>query len=136
MIYGDAGVSLWNVDRPQQSLLEEFGTGRWQLVFLPSGASVVAGRPDIGFQVYSSDDGQLVGPAIGVRDDAFAEDLLASSDDEQLLLTGSVDNLVRVWRAPSAQNEDDANRPDRRAPGLETLGRPRACVDARYQSRS
>ena len=108
VIYGDAGVSLWNVDRPKQSLLEEFGTGRWKLVFLPSGARVVAGRPDIGFQMYSSDDGQLVGAAIGVRDDAFAEDLLASSDDEQLLLTGSVESLVRVWRAPSAQKEDDA----------------------------
>ena len=102
VIYGDAGVSIWSIDRPQRPLLEEFGAGRWQLVFSPSGSSVLAGRPDIGFQMYGSDDGRLIGPPIGIRSDAFSSDLLAYSDDEQVLMTGAPDSSVRIWRAPPA----------------------------------
>jgi WD40 repeat protein len=108
VIYGDAGVSVWSVDRPQQPVLEEFGTGRWQLVFSPSGASVLAGRPDIGFQMYGSADGRLIGPPVGVRDDAFSSDILSYSDDEQVLMTGAVDGVVRIWKAPAVPVDTDA----------------------------
>ncbi len=101
VVYGDSGVSLWSIERPQQSLLEEFGTGRWRLVFSPSGRSVVAGRPDIGFQIYDSSDGRLLGPSVGVRKDRFSSDLLAYSNDEQLLVTGNASGSVRVWKAPT-----------------------------------
>lgn len=108
VIYGDSGVSVWSVDRPQRPLVEEFGTGRWHLVFSPSGASVLAGRPDIGFQMYGSMDGRQVGPPVGVRDDAFASDLLSYSNDEQVLLTGAADGVVRVWKAPELSVDTDA----------------------------
>ena len=98
--YGDAGVSLWNIARPQEPLLEEFGTGDWQLVFSPSGSVVAVGRPDIGFQTYSSDDGRVLGPALGVRSDRQADDMLAFSDDEQIVLTGNAAGSLRFWRAP------------------------------------
>ena len=100
VVYGDDGVSLWSVDRPQQSLLEEFGVGRWQLAFSPSGSSVLVGRPDIGFQMYDSSDGRLVGPPIGVRGDLDAPDLLSYSVDEQVLVSGTTDGTVRLWKAP------------------------------------
>ncbi|MGI9261749.1 MAG: WD40 repeat domain-containing protein, partial [Woeseiaceae bacterium] len=107
-IYGEDGVSLWSIDRPQYSLLEEFGTGRWQLVFSPSGSSVLAGRPDIGFQMYGSGDGRLIGPPIGVRNDSSSPELLSYSDDEQLLVTGTPDGMLRVWEAPAAPIESSA----------------------------
>ena len=101
VVHGDTGVSLWSIDRPQQSLLEEFGTGRWQLVFSPSGRSVIAGRPDTGFQMYDSRDGRLLGPPIGVRKDRYSSDILAYTDDEQLLVTGAAGGTIRVWKAPT-----------------------------------
>ncbi len=107
VVHGDAGVSLWSSDRPQQSLMEEFGPGRWQLVFSPSGRSVVAGRPDIGFQMYDSSDGRLIGPSIGVRNDRFSSDMLAYSHDEQLLITGTPEARIRVWKAPAADSSGE-----------------------------
>ena len=102
VIYGDSGVSIWSVARPQRPLLEEFGAGRWQLVFSPSGSSVLAGQPEIGFQMYGSNDGRLIGAPLGIRSDAFSLDFLAYSDDEQVLLTGTPDSKVRIWKAPVA----------------------------------
>ncbi|MBT8103657.1 MAG: AAA-like domain-containing protein [Gammaproteobacteria bacterium] len=102
VIYGNSGVSLWSVDRPQQSLLEQFGAGRWQLVFSPSGSSALVGRPDIGFQMYGSRDGRHIGPPVGVRRDAFSSDLLAYSHDEKVIVTGSAEGMVRIWNAPAA----------------------------------
>ncbi|MCP4303249.1 MAG: hypothetical protein GY783_21920 [Gammaproteobacteria bacterium] len=107
-IYGDSGISLWSIDKPQQSLLEEFGAGRWQLVFSPSGTSVFAGRPDMGFQMYGSKDGRLIGPPVGVRGDALSSDLLSYSDDEQFVMTGTTEGSVRIWKVPAAPVDTDA----------------------------
>lgn len=100
-VYQGAGVSLWNIEKPQLPLLEQNGLGAWQLSFSPSGNLVAAGRPEIGFQVYSSDDGRLVGPPLGVRKAAQGPDFLAFSQDEQLLLTGNASAQPRFWRVPS-----------------------------------
>lgn len=102
VVLGDSGISVWNVDSPQQPLFEEFGVGRWQLVFSPSGTTVLVGRPDIGFQMHGSTDGRLIGPPIGVRGDAFSSDILSYSDDEQVLLTGTAQGMIRIWSAPDA----------------------------------
>lgn len=99
--YGSAGVSLWNINRPQQPLFEEFGDGDWQLAFSPSGTVVAAGRPVSGFQIYSSEDGRLLGPALGVRNDGLAGDMLGFSHNEQILLSGSSTGSLRFWRAPA-----------------------------------
>ncbi len=106
--YGNAGVSLWNIARPQEPLLEELGSGAWQLVFSPSGSFVAAGRPDSGFQTYSSEDGRLLGPALGVRSDRQVGDLLAFSDDEQIVLTGNPAGSLRFWRAPGMSPHADS----------------------------
>jgi len=100
VIYGDLGLSLWNVDRPQQALLETSGNGQWQLRFSPSSRSVVAGKPDIGFQVFSTTDGQVIGTPVGVRNASNSKDVLLFSHDEQTLVTGTGDGKLRFWKAP------------------------------------
>ncbi len=99
--YSDVGFSLWNIDDPQRPLLEDFGSGNWQFAFSPSGNVVAAGRPETGFQIYSSEDGRSIGPPLGARSVGQAQDFLAFSHDEQLLLTGSSDGKPRFWRTPA-----------------------------------
>ena len=70
------------------------------MAFSPSGNIVAAGRPETGFQIFSSMDGLLVGPPLGVRRYEQSKDLLAFSQDEQVLLTGSTAGEARVWRVP------------------------------------
>jgi WD40 repeat protein len=101
-VYPDVGVTVWNTDRPQRAMLEEFGGGNWQLAFSPSGNVFAAGRPDIGFQIYRSSDGRLFGPPLGVRSDGDSRDLLAFSQDEQVLITGDASDKPRIWRVPGA----------------------------------
>ncbi|MDH3750834.1 MAG: AAA-like domain-containing protein [Gammaproteobacteria bacterium] len=108
-VFGEEGVSLWRMDRPPQPLLEEFGEGRWQLAFSPSGSKALVGRSGQGFQVYDSADGRLLGPRIrsaGARDKTS---LLAFSADEQIIVTGGADSAARFWRAPKLPAESDTS---------------------------
>ncbi len=98
-VHGSSGVSLWNVARPQHPLLEEFADGDWKLVFAPSGASVLAGRAEAGYQVYGSADGRLAGPPIGLRGPAGPSTMLAFSADEKVVFTGNPRGVSRFWRA-------------------------------------
>ena len=99
-VYPDTGVSLWDVDRPTRPMLEDLGRGNWQMAFSPSGNRVAVGRPQTGFQIFSSENGRLTGPPLGVRKPLPGRDFLAFSHDEQLLLTGSKTDLLRFWRVP------------------------------------
>ena len=107
VMHGQAGVSLWSVERPQSALLHESGAGAWQLVFSPSGASVLAGRPTVGYQLYHSRDGRLVGPPIGVQDAAVENTFLAYSSDEKIILTGNPAGVSRFWRATELPSEPE-----------------------------
>jgi len=99
VVHGRSGVSMWSVARPQRPLLQQYGEGDWHLVFAASGASVLAGRTESGYQTYRSRDGELIGSPIGVRAGAVQEVLLAFSQDEQVLFTGNPDGVSRFWRA-------------------------------------
>ena len=99
VVHGQSGVSLWGIGQPLRPLLEEFGDGDWQLVFAPSGASVLAGRAETGYQIYSSRDGRLTGPPVGVRAEAVSGVMLAYSQDEQIIFTGNPQGVSRFWRA-------------------------------------
>ena len=101
-VYSNVGLSLWNVATPQRPLLQEIGRGIWQFAFSPSGNRVATGRPETGFRIYDAHSGRLIGPSLGMRSTGLAEDLLAFSQDEQVLLTGSVVNGARFWRVPVA----------------------------------
>ncbi len=103
-VYPNNGLSIWKVADPQRPLLEEIGSGLWQFAFSPSGDRVAAGRPETGFQILSSTDGELIGPPLGVRSAGTSEDLLAFSEDEQVLLLGSSDSMPRMWRVPVASS--------------------------------
>ncbi len=106
VVYGELGLSLWDIDQPQHAMLEILGSGRWQLQFSPSGRSVAAGKPDTGFQVFSTDDGRIVGPPFGVRGQYSTADVLRFSDDEQILVTGTGDGMLRFWKAPQVSVAD------------------------------
>jgi len=99
VVHGQSGVSLWSVARPNSPLLEESAPGDWQLVFSPSGASVLAGQAATGFQIYASRDGRIAGPPLAVRGASGPSTLLAFSEDEQVVYSGSPDGLSRFWRA-------------------------------------
>ena len=60
--------------------------------------------------MYDSSDGRLIGPPVGVRNDPFSPDLLAYSNDEQMLITGRVDGTLRIWSAPTAIDSDEATQ--------------------------
>ena len=101
VVYGDSGIALWKIGSPMRLLHEEFATGEWQLVFSPSGNSVLVGEPHTGFQMYATGDGRPVGPLLGLQDDPLVGGLLAYGLDEQVLLTGNRDGLLRFWKALS-----------------------------------
>ena len=101
VVYGNEGVALWQVDRPQVPLLEEFGRGQWQLVFSPSGTSVIVGRAGAGYQVHRSSDGHLIGPAIGADTRRTSDGLLAFSRDETTVVTSGTGYAARFWRVPA-----------------------------------
>lgn len=102
VIHERAGVSLWNLDRPQQALLEEFADGNWRLAFAPSGTMALAGRAEAGYQLYSTVDGRLAGPPIGVRGRAAADTLLAFGANEQVIVTGNLLGQTRFWQVSEA----------------------------------
>lgn len=99
VVSGNEGVSLWSVAAPQQPLLEKQGPGPWRLLFSPSGSGLIAGTRALGYQVYRSADGSLLGPALGPGASSIAS-VLAFSSDEQTVVTGSADERLRFWRVP------------------------------------
>jgi len=107
-VYGESGISLWKIDPPATPLLEERGNGAWRVLFSPSGALALAGRPDTGFQLYDSTDGRLIGPPLGVRSNGAGRELLAFSADEQLVLTGNPTEKLRLWRVPQTTGREVA----------------------------
>lgn len=112
VVHGESGVSLWSIARPQSPLLKDFAPGNWQLVFSPSGASVLAGRAETGFQTYSTRDGRLAGPPIGVHGAADKSTMLAFSTDEKVVFTGNQQELSRFWQAPEVPPAAEGETPD------------------------
>ena len=106
-VFGEEGALLWRVDQPARSLLEEFGKGRWQLVFSASGTRALIGRADQGFQVYDSSDGRVLGPRLGSGGARDSASLLAFSADEQIMVTGGENSVARFWRAPTLPARSD-----------------------------
>ena len=105
VVHERSGVSLWNLERPQQALVEEFAEGNWALEFAPSGTMALAGRAEAGYQLYSTFDGRLAGPRIDVHSQSEPDSTLAFSADEQVIFTGRLQGQMRFWQAtevPSA----------------------------------
>lgn len=102
VVHGNAGISLWRTDRPDEPLVIERGAGRWQLAFSPSGDKVIAGNERYGFQVYRSADGALAGPSLGAGHHQASAQLLAFSQDEEIVVTAETLGRSRVWRVPAA----------------------------------
>ncbi len=108
-VFGNAGLSLIAIDSPNVPLLEELGPGRWQLRFSGSGSWAIAGRSESGFQLHDTRDGRQIGPLLGI-----GSDLLAFSNDENVVVTQSADSGIRFWEMPTATIAVAAQAPGRR----------------------
>ncbi len=107
-VFGSAGVAVWRIDAPKRPLLEEFATGDWQLQFSTSGARVLVGRAERGFQVYDTAYGRLLGPPFGAVTPEGSMGLIGFSADEQIVVTGSASTGVRFWQVPNLPDVDEA----------------------------
>jgi WD40 repeat protein len=106
-VFGGTGASLWRLDQAGNALLEDFGEGRWQLEFSPSGSKVLVGRPGQGFRVYDSSDGRVLGPILGSGGAPDRANLLGFSADEQIVVTGGAQSAARFWRTPALPVHND-----------------------------
>ena len=100
VVYPMAGVAQYSITEPSSPVFEDLGVGRWRFVFSPSGNFTASGHASIGYQVRSTSDGGLVGPLLGVHE-ATGAGLLAFAGTEQILLTPSDDDGLRVWKKPA-----------------------------------
>ena len=107
VVYGEGGISLWDVEAPDRPLIDTLEAGRWELLFSPSGTSVLAGNAKRGYQLYSTANGGMLGPALAPATSGDAS-LLAFSDDEQTVMT-SDGNTLRFWRVPVAPVPGDSD---------------------------
>ncbi|MEM8816024.1 MAG: AAA-like domain-containing protein [Pseudomonadota bacterium] len=109
-VYGKAGVSLWrlgeDVGEDVSPMFEIREPGSWQMRFAPAGDRVIAGQPQVGFQVYSASTGRRLGAPLGYG--ALADAMLAFSADENTVVTGAPSAGVRFWRAPAAPPAEPA----------------------------
>lgn len=96
-VFGNTGMSMTAIDSPAVPLLEELGPGSWQLRFSASGSWAIAGRSESGFQLYDARDGRQIGPLLGI-----GSNLLAFSNDENVVVTHSADAGIRFWEMPTA----------------------------------
>ena len=99
------GISIWRVADVEEPLHQAFGPGQWRLAFSATGSTVLAGNPATGFQMYAAADGRLVGPAIGSGPAVGEDFVLAYSEDEQVVVTGSATGVLRFWDAGAAPVE-------------------------------
>ena len=103
VVFGTAGLAAWRLEATAQPLLEQYGSGHWQLVFSRSGARMAAGRPGAGFQVFELEAGQLLGPAVGLSQAELLPghaSVLMFGQDEAGLVTSGPRGGLRFWQIP------------------------------------
>ncbi|MGI9219512.1 MAG: AAA-like domain-containing protein [Woeseiaceae bacterium] len=113
IVYGEDGASVWRIDEAVRPILDDDGHGKWQMAFSDSGSKVLVGRPSHGFQIYDTNDGNMIGPVIGSGGDPLDENLLGFSSDELTVVTGGPASTARFWRVPATPAATDqriANR--------------------------
>lgn len=108
-VFGDSGASVWHLGEVVRPVLAEVRRGNWQMVFSESGSKVLVGTPAHGFQIYDTNDGQRLGPALGSGGSLVDENLLGFSTDELTVVTGGPASTARFWRVPigPAKNESE-----------------------------
>ena len=101
-VYGRSGISLWRLEEGAAPVFEIREPGAWSMRFAPSGTRVIAGRPETGFQVYSTATGRALGAPLGHG----GSGTLAFSADEKTIMTGAANGGIRFWRAPVSPASD------------------------------
>lgn len=108
VVFGESGATLWRTDAPARPIVAEYGPGRWQLEFSPSGTKALIGRPGHGFQIFDTRDGLRLGSPVGTGSDPGRPSLLGFSVDEQTIVTGGRGSVARFWRTPPTPVRDDS----------------------------
>ena len=99
-VLGEQGVVMWKTGQPDEPLFKETGPGAWRFAFSRSGARFIAGNQHQGVRAYRTSDAVPTGPVIDPGSGTEAEQLLAFSSDEQLLVTAGIGGVARFWSAP------------------------------------
>lgn len=111
VVYDGTGVAQYSVSNPDVPVFEDMSEGRWAFSFSPSGTYSVSGHPGLGYQIRSSADGRLQGPLLGEHPGSTGQ-VLAFSQNEQILLTPAGPDGIRIWRVPprieSSRGEEHA----------------------------
>lgn len=100
--YGRDGFALWSTNGSDRPLLDTRGEDDWLMAFSASGSRFVAGSAARGYQIFRPDNGRAIGPPLDSGFVAGGLQLLAFSDDGNVVLTASDTGRARLWRFPTA----------------------------------
>ena len=100
--YGRNGFALWGTNGNERPLLDTRGEDDWLMAFSASGSRFVAGSAARGYQIFRPDNGRAIGPPLDSGFGAGGLQLLAFSDDGNVVLTASDTGRARLWRFPTA----------------------------------
>ncbi len=100
--YGRQGFSLWRTDREDGPLLDRREEDDWGMAFSESGSRFLAGSAGRGYQIFRPDNGRAIGPPLDSGFPAAGAQLLAFSDDGNVVLTANDAGRARLWRFPTA----------------------------------
>ncbi|MEM9208119.1 MAG: AAA-like domain-containing protein [Pseudomonadota bacterium] len=100
--YGRQGFSLWRTDRGDAPILDRREEDDWFMAFSSSGGRFVAGSASRGYQIFRPDNGRAIGPPLDSGFSSSASQLLAFSDDGNVVLTANDAGRARFWRFPTA----------------------------------
>ena len=100
--YGRQGFSLWRTDRAEAPLLDRREEDDWVTAFSSSGSRFLAGSAARGYQIFRPDNGRAIGPPLDSGFNGGGNQLLAFSDDGNVVLTANDAGRARFWRFPTA----------------------------------
>ena len=99
--HSGGGFSLWGVDRPSQPLISGSTGPRARSAFSADGSRFIVGTGRQGYQQYSTQTGDAVGPPIAAGFLSGPDELLAFTSDNRYVVTADAGGRARFWTVPA-----------------------------------